>query len=449
MIEMMIVVFVVGYLMIAIEHVLGINKATFALLMGGVLWTMFAFTGMVDNLDVVLVEHLGDTCEILVFLIGAMIIVELIDRYNGFSFITQVIHLHNERRLLFVLSLVTFFMSAVLDNMTTTIVMIMLMRRLLANAEDRWLFAGVIVIAANSGGAWSPIGDVTTIMLWMNENVTSLDLIVNLFVPCLVSTIVPAYMASLMIKNKTLVAATPENSTVECGEGDGSGVNPRLSRLVMIVGVASLIFVPVFKTLTGMPPFIGMMISLSIMWLLTEVLANKYKFDKSFGGRVSQAVRNIDMPTILFFLGILMAVGALQAAGILSEIAHFLDRTIHEPFIINTIIGALSSVIDNVPLVAACMDMYPVLDAAQVAASVDPAYANHFIADGLFWHLLTFCAGVGGSMLIIGSAAGVVAMGLEKISFWWYLKRISLLALVGYVCGILTIWAQHSIIGIG
>ncbi len=449
MIEMMIVVFVVGYLMIAIEHVLGINKATFALLMGGVLWTMFAFTGMVDNLDVVLVEHLGDTCEILVFLIGAMIIVELIDRYNGFSFITQVIHLHNERRLLFVLSLVTFFMSAVLDNMTTTIVMIMLMRRLLANAEDRWLFAGVIVIAANSGGAWSPIGDVTTIMLWMNENVTSLDLIVNLFVPCLVSTIVPAYMASLMIKNKTLVAATPENSTVECGEGDGSGVNPRLSRLVMIVGVASLIFVPVFKTLTGMPPFIGMMISLSIMWLLTEVLANKYKFDKSFGGRVSQAVRNIDMSTILFFLGILMAVGALQAAGILSEIAHFLDRTIHEPFIINTIIGALSSVIDNVPLVAACMDMYPVLDAAQVTASVDPAYANHFIADGLFWHLLTFCAGVGGSMLIIGSAAGVVAMGLEKISFWWYLKRISLLALVGYVCGILTIWAQHSIIGIG
>ena len=449
MIEMMIVVFVVGYLMIAIEHVLGINKATFALLMGGVLWTMFAFTGMVDNLDVVLVEHLGDTCEILVFLIGAMIIVELIDRYNGFSFITQVIHLHNERRLLFVLSLVTFFMSAVLDNMTTTIVMIMLMRRLLANAEDRWLFAGVIVIAANSGGAWSPIGDVTTIMLWMNENVTSLDLIVNLFVPCLVSTIVPAYMASLMIKNKTLVAATPENSTVECGEGDGSGVNPRLSRLVMIVGVASLIFVPVFKTLTGMPPFIGMMISLSIMWLLTEVLANKYKFDKSFGGRVSQAVRNIDMPTILVFLGILMAVGALQAAGILSEIAHFLDRTIHEPFIINTIIGALSSVIDNVPLVAACMDMYPILDAAQVAASVDPAYANHFIADGLFWHLLTFCAGVGGSMLIIGSAAGVVAMGLEKISFWWYLKRISLLALVGYVCGILTIWAQHSIIGIG
>lgn len=447
MIEMMIVVFVVGYLLIAIEHLLDVNKATFALLMGGVLWTMFAFTGMVDNVDTVLVEHLGDTCEILVFLIGAMIIVELIDKYNGFSFITKVIHLHNERRLLFVLSIITFFMSAVLDNMTTTIVMIMLMRRLLANAEDRRLFAGVIVIAANSGGAWSPIGDVTTIMLWMNENVTSLDLIVNLFVPCLVSTLVPAYMASLMIKNKTLTAVTPDNATVATSaEG---GLSPQLSRLVMITGVASLIFVPVFKTLTGMPPFIGMMISLSLMWLLTELLAKKYNFDKSFGGRVSQAVRNIDMPTILFFLGILMAVGALQAAGILSEIAHFLDRAIHEPFIINTIIGALSSVIDNVPLVAACMDMYPILDAAQVAASADPTYANYFIVDGLFWHLLTFCAGVGGSMLIIGSAAGVVAMGLEKISFWWYLKRISLLALVGYVCGILTIWVQHSIIGIG
>ena len=280
MIEMMIVVFVVGYLLIAIEHLLDVNKATFALLMGGVLWTMFAFTGMVDNVDTVLVEHLGDTCEILVFLIGAMIIVELIDKYNGFSFITKVIHLHNERRLLFVLSIITFFMSAVLDNMTTTIVMIMLMRRLLANAEDRWLFAGVIVIAANSGGAWSPIGDVTTIMLWMNENVTSLDLIVNLFVPCLVSTLVPAYMASLMIKNKTLTAVTPDNATVATSaEG---GLSPQLSRLVMITGVASLIFVPVFKTLTGMPPFIGMMISLSVMWLLTELLAKKYNFDKSF-----------------------------------------------------------------------------------------------------------------------------------------------------------------------
>ena len=445
MIETMIVVFVIGYLLIATEHLLEINKATFALLMGGVLWTMFAFTGMVDNIDAVLVEHLGDTCEILVFLIGAMIIVELIDKYKGFNFVTHVIHSHNKKKLLFMMSLITFFMSAVLDNMTTTIVMIMLMRRLLTENEDRWLFAGVIVIAANSGGAWSPIGDVTTIMLWMNDNVTSLDLIVNLFVPCLVSTIIPAYMASLMIKDNTVAAITSTGQT----RSESEEVSSQLSRLVLIAGVASLIFVPVFKTFTGMPPFIGMMISLSVMWLITEIIVKKNHFAPSFEGRVTQAVRNIDMSTILFFLGILMAVGALQAAGILSDIAHFLDRTIHEPFIINTIIGALSSVIDNVPLVAACMDMYPITDAAQVAMAADPVYANYFISDGLFWHLLTFCAGVGGSMLIIGSAAGVVAMGLEKISFWWYLKRISLLALAGYVCGILTIWVQHTLIGIG
>ena len=445
MIETMIVVFVIGYLLIATEHLLEINKATFALLMGGVLWTMFAFTGMVDNIDAVLVEHLGDTCEILVFLIGAMIIVELIDKYKGFNFVTHVIHSHNKKKLLFMMSVITFFMSAVLDNMTTTIVMIMLMRRLLTENEDRWLFAGVIVIAANSGGAWSPIGDVTTIMLWMNDNVTSLDLIVNLFVPCLVSTIVPAYMASLMIKDNTVAAITSTGQT----RSESEEVSSQLSRLVLIAGVASLIFVPVFKTFTGMPPFIGMMISLSVMWFITEIIVKKNYFALSFEGRVTQAVRNIDMSTILFFLGILMAVGALQAAGILSDIAHFLDRTIHEPFIINTIIGALSSVIDNVPLVAACMDMYPITDAAQVAMAADPVYANYFISDGLFWHLLTFCAGVGGSMLIIGSAAGVVAMGLEKISFWWYLKRISLLALAGYVCGILTIWVQHTLIGIG
>lgn len=446
MITTMIVVFVIGYLLIATEHVLEINKAAFALLMGGILWTMFAFTGMVDNIDTVLVEHLGDTCEILVFLIGAMIIVELIDRYKGFNFITHVIHSHSKKKLLFLIALIAFFMSAILDNMTTTIVMIMLLRRLLSETEDKWLFAGVIVIAANNGGAWSPIGDVTTIMLWMNDNVTSLDLIVNLFVPCLVSTIVPAYMASLMIRNNALsaVAAVDENYQMA-----GDSINPRLSYLILVAGVVALIFVPVFKTFTGMPPFVGMMISLSFMWLLTEIIVKKNHFDDLFDGRVSQAVRNIDMSTILFFLGILMAVGALQAAGVLSEIAYFLDRTIHEPFIINAIIGALSSVIDNVPLVAACMDMYPVLDAPQVAASVDPAYAYNFIHDGLFWHLLTFCAGVGGSMLIIGSAAGVVAMGLEKISFWWYLKRISLLALVGYICGILTIWVQHSIVGIG
>ena len=443
MITFMIVVFVIGYLMIAIEHALEVNKATFALLMAGVLWTILSITGIVPDLDQNLLEHLGETCETLVFLIGAMIIVELIDKYKGFNFITNHIHSHSKRRLLITVTIITFFMSAVLDNMTTTIVMVMMLRRLLSEQSDRWLFAGVVVIAANSGGAWSPIGDVTTIMLWMNDNVTSSKLIGNLFLPCVVSAIIPACMACAMIKNNTMEQAKPAM------EAQLAVINPRLSRLVLITGVAGLLFVPIFKTLTGLPPFVGMMISLGVLWLMTEIIVRKCKLDPSIEGRVSQVVRNIDMPTILFFLGILLAVGALQSAGILTEIANFLDRTIHEPFIINTIIGMLSSIIDNVPLVAACMDMYPVLDPAMLSTLADPVYSQNFVVDGLFWQLLSFCAGVGGSILIIGSAAGVVAMGLEKISFWWYLKRISLMALIGYFGGIAMVWLEHLVIGIG
>lgn len=443
MITFMIVVFVIGYLMIAIEHVLEVNKATFALLMAGVLWTILSVSGIIPDLDQNLLEHLGETCETLVFLIGAMIIVELIDKYKGFNFITNYIHSHSKRKLLITVSIITFFMSAVLDNMTTTIVMIMMLRRLLSEQSDRWLFAGVVVIAANSGGAWSPIGDVTTIMLWMNDNVTSSKLIANLFLPCIVSAVIPACMACAMIKNNDMEHVKP------VAEAQLAVISPSLSRLVLITGVAGLLFVPVFKTLTGLPPFVGMMISLGVLWLMTEIIVRKCNLDSSIEGRVSQVVRNIDMPTILFFLGILLAVGALQSAGILTEIANFLDRTIHEPFIINTIIGLLSSVIDNVPLVAACMDMYPVLDPSILSTLADPAYSQNFIVDGLFWQLLSFCAGVGGSILVIGSAAGVVAMGLEKISFWWYLKRISFMALVGYFGGIATIWLEHAIIGIG
>ncbi len=443
MITFMIVVFVIGYLMIAIEHVLEVNKATFALLMAGVLWTILSVSGLIPDLDQNLLEHLGETCETLVFLIGAMIIVELIDKYKGFNFITNYIHSHSKKRLLIMVTIITFFMSAVLDNMTTTIVMIMMLRRLLSEQNDRWLFAGVVVIAANSGGAWSPIGDVTTIMLWMNDNVTTSKLIANLFVPCIVSAVIPACMACAMIKNNDMEHVKP------VVEAQLAVINPRLSRLVLITGVAGLLFVPVFKTLTGLPPFVGMMISLGVLWLMTEIIVRKCNLDPSIEGRVSQVVKNIDMPTILFFLGILLAVGALQSAGILTEIANFLDRTIHEPFIINTIIGLLSSVIDNVPLVAACMDMYPVLDPSMLSSLADPAYSQNFTVDGLFWQLLSFCAGVGGSILVIGSAAGVVAMGLEKISFRWYLKRISFMALIGYFGGIATIWLEHAIIGIG
>lgn len=439
----MILIFSIGYILIALEHKLEINKATFALLMSGVLWTVFTLSGVCPNVGAALGYHLGDTCEILVFLIGAMTIVELIDKYEGFNFITKYVKARKKKTLLVVLSVITFFMSAVLDNMTTTIIMVMMLRRLLIKKSDRWLFAGVIVIAANSGGAWSPIGDVTTIMLWMNDSVTSGNLIENLFLPCVVSVAIPVLLACRMIKDddmpnmKVKLAAAPNTQLAV--------VNPRLSRLVLISGVAGLLFVPVFKTLTGLPPFMGMMISLGILWLMTEIIVRKEHLDSSIEGRVSQVVKNIDMPTILFFLGILMAVGALQEAGILTSMAMWLDNTIHEPYIINSAIGMLSSVVDNVPLVAACINMYPVADVASVATSVDPVYAECFVENGLFWHLLTFCAGVGGSLLIIGSAAGVVAMGIEKIQFWWYCRKITLLALAGYVGGILWIWLEDLI----
>lgn len=435
----MIIIFTIGYILIALEHKLEINKATFALLMSGVLWTVFAATGVCPDVVPAIGRHLGETCEILVFLIGAMTIVELIDKYEGFNFITKYVKAKSKKKLLVILSIITFFMSAVLDNMTTTIIMVMLLRRMLINKTDRWLFAGVIVIAANSGGAWSPIGDVTTIMLWMNENVTSGDLIENLFLPSIVSLIIPVLIACRMIKKNDGMSV----ATVKVSETPSTQlfvVNPQLSRLVLILGVAGLLFVPVFKTITGLPPYMGIMISLGVLWFITEIIVRREHLDSSIEGRVSQALRNIDMPTILFFLGILMAVGALQEAGILTNLANWLDATIHEPYIINAAIGLLSSVIDNVPLVAACINMYPIVDPATLATVADPTYAANFVENGLFWHLLTFCAGVGGSLLIIGSAAGVVAMGIEKIQFWWYCKNITLMALAGYIGGILTIW---------
>lgn len=436
----MIIIFIVGYILIALEHTLHINKATFALLMCGILWTIFAMSGIVADTGNAIIEQLGDTSEILVFLIGAMTIVELIDKYEGFNFITKYVKAKQKRLLLVMLSIITFFMSAVLDNMTTTIIMVMLLRRMLIKKSDRWLFAGIIVISANSGGAWSPIGDVTTIMLWMNDNVTTVDLIVNLFIPCVVSTFVPLVIACKLINddgmpNATVkVASAPDPQLVT--------VNPRLSQLVLLSGVAGLLFVPVFKTTTGLPPFMGMIISLGALWLLTEIIVRHFHLDSSIEGRVSQVVKHIDMPTILFFLGILMAVGALKQAGILSNVASWLDSTIHEPYLISSSIGVLSSIVDNVPLVAACIDMYPVVDVASLSTVADPAYMSLFVENGLFWHLLTFCAGVGGSILIIGSAAGVVAMGIEKIPFWWYCKKISLLALAGYISGIICIWLQ-------
>jgi len=431
MITAMIVIFVIGYLLIALEHPLHINKATFALLTCGIMWSIYALFG--DNPDIHhgIVMQLGDTCEIVVFLIGAMTIVEIIDRYGGFSFITENIHARNKRHLLWILCTLSFVMSAVLDNMTTTIIMVMMLRRLLSDQKERWLFAGLIVIAANAGGAFSPIGDVTTIMLWMDEKVSSVGLIINLLIPSIMAMVIPVFIAQYFIKEgkmQTITTMADKNPGLH-------ERHPHLSKAMLIIGISGLLFVPVFKTITGLPPFMGILLSLGVIWCVTEIWVKRFKIDSKMGGRVSSALHTIDMPTILFFLGILMAVSALSEVGVLNTLANDMNTNIHQPVLMTSIIGILSSIVDNVPLVSACIKMF---ENMVPPGTTDP-YLLTFVEDGLFWHLLTFCAGVGGSLLIIGSAAGVVAMGIEKIPFFWYVKKITLLALAGYIAGILII----------
>lgn len=439
----MIVLFAVGYACIALEHKIKINKAATALFMFGAIWTLYALLSNSTTAGSELLEHLGSTSETLFFLIGAMTIVDLIDTHGGFGIITERITSRNKTLLVWLLAFITFFMSAVLDNMTTTIIMIMMLRRIIPDARDRWIFAGVIIIAANSGGAWSPIGDVTTIMLWMRGNVSAPSLVVYLILPCIVSLLIPAFMATRMLRRGEKML--PEvDRTAPLPEGIGK----RFSRSVLCAGVAGLLFIPIFKSLTGLPPYVGMLLVLGALWILTEWAYDKKKrgMEEENKHRVSKVLKNIDMSTILFFLGILMSVAGLQSAGILNSAAEWLDRNIHEVFTITSVVGVLSSIIDNVPLVAACIGMYPVADAAMVAAAADPAYAEMFMPDGLFWLLLTYCAGVGGSILIIGSAAGVVAMGLEDIDFTWYLKNISLMALLGYASGIVVILLESFVL---
>ena len=431
MITTMIVIFVIGYLLIALEHPLHINKATFALLTCGIMWSIYALFG--DNPDIHhgIVMQLGDTCEIVVFLIGAMTIVEIIDRYGGFSFITENIHARNKRHLLWILCTLSFVMSAVLDNMTTTIIMVMMLRRLLSDQKERWLFAGLIVIAANAGGAFSPIGDVTTIMLWMDEKVSSVGLIINLLIPSIMAMVIPVFIAQYFIKEgkmQTITTMADKNPGLH-------ERHPHLSKAMLIIGISGLLFVPVFKTITGLPPFMGILLSLGVIWCVTEIWVKRFKIDSKMGGRVSSALHTIDMPTILFFLGILMSVSALSEVGVLNTLANDMNTNIHQPVLMTSIIGILSSIVDNVPLVSACIKMF---ENMVPPGTTDP-YLLSFVEDGLFWHLLTFCAGVGGSLLIIGSAAGVVAMGIEKIPFFWYVKKITLLALAGYIAGILII----------
>ena len=435
MIPTMILLFVVGYLFIALEHKTRIDKSAVALLMAGAIWTVFSLLGNDPHIQHELVDQLGDTCEILVFLIGAMTIVDLIDSYGGFNVITDHITTRNKRKLMWLLAIITFFMSAALDNMTTTIIMVMLLRRLIANKKERWIFASVIVIAANSGGAWSPIGDVTTIMLWMRGNVTAANLIANLFLPCLVSVVIPAAIASRYVADRPAAAVSAKALASGCPECIG----PRLRLFILIVGVVSLLFVPVFKSLTGLPPYMGMMVSLGFMWILTEIIYDRKRsirnMEESIQPRVSKVLKHIDMPTILFFLGILMTVACLEEVGVLTVVGQGLDHTFHgNHYLVTGFIGVLSSIVDNVPLVAGCIGMYPLQE------------AGAFAVDGVFWQLLAYCAGVGGSILIIGSAAGVVAMGLEKISFGWYARHISWAALIGYLAGIVSYYLLRTFV---
>lgn len=435
-------VFCIGYLLIAIESVTKINKAAIALLMFVFCWTLFMIdpgeyiAGAVGEMKALAVsevmeKHLGSTATTLFFLMGAMTIVELVDQNGGFNFVRDMLKTRTKRKLLWRIAFMTFILSAVLDNLTTSIVMVMILRKLVESKKDRLIYAALVVISANSGGAFSPIGDVTTIMLWNKGLVTAAGVIMEIFIPSLVSMLVPAYILSLSLNGKLEVSDFSQNERVD------NHLTEVQRKTVFFLGVGGLVFVPIFKTITHLPPFVGILLILGLLWTITEIFYANLALPEEHGGmqkRVTNMLSRIDMGTILFFLGILMAVACLETIGALELLGNGLNTTFNgNYYLVTGIIGVLSSIVDNVPLVAGCMGMYP------VAATGDMA------VDGIFWQLLAYCAGVGGSMLIIGSAAGVVVMGLEKISFGWYMKKITWIAFVGYLAGILIYWAERSI----
>lgn len=416
---LMIVVFVLGYFFIATEHTFKINKSATALLLAVLMWTSFTvFSGVfhpgTEEGHERLIFHLGDTAEILFFLLGAMTIVETIDQHGGFSIITDRIATKSKKKLLWVIAILTFFMSAVLDNLTTSIVMVALLRKLIADKKDRWFFGGVVILAANAGGAWSPIGDVTTIMLWIKGNISAGGVIMQTFIPSLICMVVPVFGISMMLKGEIGDASADKKMEV-------SAVSKRQSIVVLCVGVGSLLFTPVFKTITHLPPYMGILLGLGILWVLTELM-HKHNPEVHQRMNIGNIITRVDTPSVLFFLGILMAVAALAEAGHLKLLAEGL-ATLGGWQVTDILIGVLSSIVDNVPLVAAAMGMYDIAPSGVMAI------------DGPFWEFLAYCAGTGGSLLIIGSAAGVAVMGMEKIDFMWYLKNISIWALLGYLAG--------------
>lgn len=426
-ITMMIVVFILGYMAIALEHPIKIDKAASALIIGGLGWALFAFSGIDHHsLTHEIQHHIVDIAEILFFLLGAMTIVELVDAHQGFSIITDKITTNNKVKLLWILSVITFFFSAALDNLTTSIVMAALLTKLIKGKDDLWMFAGMVILSANAGGAWSPIGDVTTIMLWIGGQVSAVNIITSLIIPSVVCAVVPLLYLTFRLKGEI---QRPE--TVILQEHEKNPTTPFERNLIFYLGVCGLLFVPVFKTVTHLPPYIGMLLSLGVLWLVTEVIHRSKNHEEKSHLSVIGVLQKIDTATIFFFLGILLAVASLQSAGQLKIVATWLDSTFNGQttegiYVINMIIGLLSSIVDNVPLVAGAMGMYPVTETGMYAA------------DGMFWEFLAYCAGTGGSVLIIGSAAGVAVMGILKIDFIWYMKNISVLALMGYLAGAAT-----------
>ena len=419
-----IILFCIGYLFIVLEHSIGVSKTATALVTGVLCWTVYILYSDAHLVTHQLMEQLGEISSILFFLMGAMTIVGLIDSHDGFEIISRSITTKNERILLWIICMIAFFLSAVLDNLTTTIVMVTLCAKLLRHSQHRLLFIGLIIIAANAGGAWSPIGDVTTTMLWIGGQISTSAIIAKLFVPSLISLLVPLTIATLMIRKESHSPGRDEGTVP---------LNRPLSfeqKLIFFCGLAVLLLVPVFKTVTHLPPFMGMLLGLGLLWVLTELIHRNKEEEEKQKFSVIRALEHMDVPSVLFFLGILLSVGVLQLTGQLTQLAGLLTNTFENEKTILTIIGFFSAIIDNVPIVAATIGMYPI---------------ETYPLDHSFWHLLAFCAGTGGSLLIIGSAAGIAAMGLEKISFGWYLKKISWLALVGYLAGIAVFILQEML----
>lgn len=503
--------FVLGYIAIALEHNLNVDKAASALLTAVIVWTLLVIGAdtllanqLTDGLNATtllnteLRHHLAEIAEILFFLMGAMVIVELVDAHDGFAAITNRIHTTNAVTLLWTIGALTFFFSALLDNLTTTIVMVSLLRKLIADKQLRLWFVGIVVVCANSGGAWSPIGDVTTTMLWIGNQITASNIIVDLIVPSLIAAIVPLLILTVMFKGQKVYRPEPAkapikssninylgsysgnggadasldtNATVMTAQGlaennfssvaastatlpmteedeDAAALDTVTSRMrisILALGLGALAFVPVFKTLTQLPPYMGILFGVGVLWVFTELVHRHDNWHIKQRMTVVGVLTRVDMSSILFFLGILLAVSALATAGHLLDMATWLDNTFGNLYVINVLIGLLSSLVDNVPLVAGAMKMYPLLaDSAMAGLTGDElARQSQFLQDGAFWHFLAYCAGVGGSCLIIGSAAGVAAMGMEKISFMWYLKHISGLALIGYLAGAATYIIIH------